>query len=202
MSTLDYILKKYNIDSTTGVKFELPGGRGRGGLTSLWQELGYKKGAEIGVESGRYSVTICATNPGVKLYLVDPWKTYPQYREHVTQEHLDILYNDTIKRARPYNCEVLRGFSMDVVKKFDDNSLDFVYIDANHDFQNVTDDITQWSKKVRKEGVVSGHDFRQPRVGAVNDTVDAVNAYVKANNINPLFIWYGDESPSFMWIKS
>jgi len=199
-TTLDYILNRYHIDSATGSRIDLLGG-GRGRLAVLWHELGFRAGAEIGVESGRYSVTICATNPGVKLYCVDPWETYPGYREHVSQAHMDVLYNDTIERTKPYNCEILRGYSLDVVKKFDDGSLDFVYIDANHDFDNVTNDITAWSKKVRRGGIIAGHDYRRSKERNPNDTVDAVNAYVGSHKIQPWFVWLGDTAPSWMWVK-
>ncbi len=201
MNTLDYIINKYHIDLEVGTKFDLPGGRGKGGLTSLWHELGFKVGAEIGVESGRYSRSICAINPGVKLYLVDPWEVYPGYREHVGQDHLEVLYNDTITRTKPYNCEIIRGFSMDAVKNFEDESLDFVYIDANHDYKHVTEDIAEWSKKVRRGGIISGHDYKISKVGAVNNTIEAVNNYIAAHNIKPWFVWVGDTAPSWMWVK-
>jgi hypothetical protein len=200
MNTLRYIIDKYHIDLAAGTRFDLPGG-GRGLLASLWHELGFKVGAEIGIESGRYSVTICATNPGVKLYCVDPWEVYPGYRDHVGQDHLEVLYNDTIARTKPYNCEIIRGFSMDAVKNFEDESLDFVYIDANHDYKHVTEDITEWSKKVRKGGIVSGHDYKISKVGAMNNTIEAVNNYTGAQNIKPWFVWGGDTAPSWMWVK-
>ena len=48
---------------------------------------------------------------------------------------------------------------MDAVKDFADRSLDFVYIDANHEPQFVEEDIREWSKKVKVGGIVSGHDY-------------------------------------------
>lgn len=48
---------------------------------------------------------------------------------------------------------------MEAVKDFDDESVDFVYIDGNHEFKYVAEDICEWSKKVKKGGVISGHDY-------------------------------------------
>jgi predicted O-methyltransferase YrrM len=44
---------------------------------------------------------------------------------------------------------------------FLDNSLDFVYIDAGHRFDDVVQDIIKWTKKVRKGGIISGHDYME-----------------------------------------
>lgn len=200
INTLDYILDKYHIDPSTGTQFNLPGGRGPGGLISLWHVLGFKTGAEIGVESGRYSRSICKHNPSLKLYLVDSWAAYPGW-DHVTQEHWEVLYNDTIARTNEYDCEIIRSFSMDAIKEFGDESLDFVYIDANHDYKHVTEDITEWSKKVRRGGIISGHDYKISKVGTVNNTIEAVNDFTSAQNIKPWFIWVGESAPSWMWVK-
>lgn len=48
---------------------------------------------------------------------------------------------------------------MDVVKQFKDESLDFVYIDGNHSFQHVVNDLCEWEKKVKVGGIVAGHDY-------------------------------------------
>src|SRR5436190_13757615 len=93
MDTLNYIAKKFDLQIGSTSRFDLAGGRGKDGLAELWGELGYKLGAEVGVESGRYSRTICALNPDAKLYCVDSWAVYPGYRDHVSQEHLNTLYH-------------------------------------------------------------------------------------------------------------
>lgn len=201
MNTLDYILKKFNVKVLSSPMLELDAG-GRGNLISLWQELGFKTGAEIGVESGRFSQGICKVMPGVKLYCVDPWEAYPGYREHVSQDHLNKLYKDTVQRTKGYNCEIIRDYSLDAAKQLKDGSLDFVYIDANHDYKNVTNDITAWIKKLRSGGIISGHDYSTSKSGAQNDTIAAVNDYTKTHRISPWFVWLGDTAPSWMWVKS
>ena len=52
---------------------------------------------------------------------------------------------------------------MQAVKDFEDESLDFVYIDGHHGFKYVTEDIFEWSKKIKKGGVISGHDYEYSR---------------------------------------
>ncbi len=48
---------------------------------------------------------------------------------------------------------------MDALEDFEDNSLDFVYIDGDHNFKHISEDIYEWTKKVRSGGIVSGHDY-------------------------------------------
>lgn len=191
-------LLKYDIGK---LPIEVPGGRNEEGLAGLLNTLGFKVGAEVGVESGRYSKILCEANPGVKLYCIDAWEAYRGYRDHVSQDKLDGLMADARARTAPYDVELIKGYSMDVVKQFEDNSLDFVYIDANHDFQNVTNDIVEWNKKVRKGGIIAGHDYRRTKGGAVNHTVDVVQAYTYAHGIKPWFVWRGDRASSWMWFK-
>ncbi|TSC65333.1 MAG: hypothetical protein CEO21_440, partial [Microgenomates group bacterium Gr01-1014_80] len=157
-ATLNYILKKFNITfgRKTPMPIEIPN-FGRDNLASLFAELGFKTGVEIGVETGAYSEILLKNNPGLKLYSIDPWKAYSGFRDYTVQEELDKLYKDAKTRLAPYpNSEIIRKFSMDGVKDFADNSLDFVYIDANHSFLNITQDIIEWSKKIKVNGIISG----------------------------------------------
>jgi predicted O-methyltransferase YrrM len=49
--------------------------------------------------------------------------------------------------------------SVEASKGFEDESLDFVYIDANHSYQSVKDDLNVWYPKLKVGGVICGHDF-------------------------------------------
>lgn len=218
MDTLKYILDKFHLryDDHTKMPLELPN-FGRNNLAELFYELGFTSGVEIGVEVGAYSEVLCKANPKLKLYAVDAWKPYKTYRDHVDGKKLERFYEEAKTRLAPYKCEVIRAFSMDAVKMFQDESLDFVYIDGNHDFQNVTNDIHEWGKKVRKGGILSGHDFmnyKQDRDRYQHETrihvYHVVPAYATAYNIRP---WFSvgaqakipgvirDNPRSWMWVK-
>lgn len=70
------------------------------------------------------------------------------------------LYQTAVSTLSPYpNAKIIQARSQDALPLFEDNSLDFVYIDASHDFDNVMMDIIGWTKKVRSKGIVSGHDY-------------------------------------------
>ena len=62
--------------------------------------------------------------------------------------------------------------SMEAVKKIEDGSLDLVFIDADHRYEAVKEDIIAWLPKIRKGGIISGHDYDYPRYRGVTEAVD------------------------------
>ena len=208
MNTLEYIVKKFNADLSGKSPIAIPD-TNRETLAHLFKELNFKKGAEIGVEEGLYSEVLCGTNPGLELYCVDAWKAYKDYREHVTQSKIDTIYENAKKRLQKYNVKLIKKFSMDAVKDFEDDSLDFVYIDGNHTYQYVLDDITEWSKKVRKGGIVAGHDFRRDKYIPDQKVIEAVSEYASVREITFFVLGRKDKLPgekrdrarSWFWVK-
>jgi hypothetical protein len=166
-------------------------------LIELFNTLGYKVGAEIGVARGLHAKKMCYAIPGVKLFLIDPWKGYLVGPNILTDEEANERYNLCVERLKKFNVEYIIKPSMEAVTSFEDNSLDFVYIDGNHEFDHVMADIIFWSQKVRPGGIVSGHDYYEfPQAGII----PAVRAYVTAHSIHD---WYvtRDKEPSFFWVK-
>jgi hypothetical protein len=143
--------------------------------------MGFKVGAEIGVNLGKYSYRLCKYNPNLKLYCIDPWLSNPL--QMYPQEWWDNVYAMATTLLEGKSVEIMRMTSEDAAKIIPDNSLDFVYIDAMHDFESVVRDLSLWYPKVRKEGVVSGHDYI-PICGVV----DAVNGFTKSKRIGKLYI--------------
>ena len=195
MRSLDYIVKKYNLDCSGKRTVEIPGAI-RSDLGDIFRELMFSSGAEVGVESGIFSEVLLKKNPGLKLFCIDSWKFYEGYNNW-SDERFEKDYKKAINRLKPYNAVLIKKFSMDAVKDFDDNSLDFVYIDGNHSFQHVVNDICEWTKKVKKGGIVGGHDYIKIRHRKGKDgkrepmnfnVVEAVTRYIISNNIRPLFL--------------
>lgn len=55
--------------------------------------------------------------------------------------------------------KVVRQFSVDASKLYEDNSLDFVFIDGDHKYDAVVSDIQAWLPKVKSKGILAGHDY-------------------------------------------
>jgi hypothetical protein len=201
METLDFIVERFSVNLKNKPPHNLDISRWDG-LPLLFKDLGFKNGAEIGVEEGKYSERLFELIPGLSLYSVDAWKAYGGYRDHVDQELLDKFYETTMNRLSKYDdSTVVCGFSTDVANYIEDGSLDFVYIDANHDFLHCTQDIAAWSPKVRKGGIVAGHDFRRGQRNLDQCSVkDVVQAWAYSHHINPYFVVRKDKSPSWFWV--
>ena len=166
----------------------------RSQLPNLFKSMKFKVGAEIGVKEGRNAENICKRIPGVKLYCVDVWEKYGIYDEI----KMTACYYQAVKLLEKYNTEIIKKYSVDASKDFEDGSLDFVYIDANHDFDSVMQDLIAWVPKVRKGGIISGHDYYRTRGMGV---VPAVDAYTYAHAINEWFIT-DEKEASFFWVKT
>lgn len=172
----------------TGNPFEIPD-CSRDDLPGFFVEMGFKKGAEVGVYKGEFSEKIAKT--GLEFYAIDPWRIYKDYNNPRGQERLDFQYEHTKRVLSPYpNAKIIRKASMEAVEDFKDASLDFVYIDANHEFRYIAEDLAEWTRKVRPGGIVSGHDYFYTKTGTKDvhwHVAHVLNAYVKAYNIEN---WY------------
>ncbi len=190
-------------------KYKYPytiGGLNRDGLVDLWRGLGYKVGAEVGVDLGTFAKLIFEGIPGLKMYLVDPYAPYHGNVRHVKRN----------PEAKSIASKSLKGFdtvwieevSETAFKKIKDGSLDFVYIDGNHRYDYVMLDIILWSRKVRKGGMVSGHDYNTKGRNSEREVKIAVDHYTKFHRITPWFItdnkarhYKPDRHASWFWIK-
>lgn len=196
-ATLDYILNKYSLgyDEHSTMPIEIPN-VSRLDFIRWIRELDFRVGAEIGVAQGEFSKLIIVGNDQVKLYGVDPFEPYKGYKDYVKRSTFNELFNEANHRLCYFKqFEFVKKYSMDAVKDFEDNSLDFIYIDANHEYEYVLQDITEWTKKVRPGGIVAGHDYINLRT-PVNEAGErfkygikrAVQEYTAANNIRPWFV--------------
>lgn len=115
------------------------------------------KGAEVGVAEGYFSECILKTWDGY-LYCIDAWADLPGYAEEYPQEE---NYRSCLARLAPYEgkYEIVRKTSLEAASSFEDESLDFVYLDADHTYQGVLADLEAWYPKVVKGGIFCGDDY-------------------------------------------
>lgn len=78
----------------------------------------------------------------------------------------------------------IKGNTWEVASQFEDNSVDFVFIDADHNYESVKKDILSWLPKMKKGGIMSGHDYFNNTCG-VKQAVDEIfpNVVIGTNNI-------------------
>lgn len=187
----NHILKKYNIKTDV---IEIPNVN-RDDLAALFHELNFKRGAEIGVAAGEYSEVIMHKNPQLDLMLgIDPYTPYKGYKDYVRLGTYTKLEEDAHNRLDNYiNYRFIKKFSVEAADLVEDESLDFVYIDANHSEPYVTQDIEAWAPKVRPGGIVAGHDYARIKAKGEEDStnwavIPAINNYARKHGLQ-LFVW-------------
>lgn len=190
MTTLDRIRSYWpQTPSTNQAIIEIPS-VGRDDLARLFAWLGYESGVEVGTERGLFANTLLEANPNLYLDCVDPYRPYHGYREHTSADKLEAFYMEAYVTLSKYpHVSFVRDFSEYAHHRYDDEVLDFVYIDANHSLLHVIQDLHYWVPKVKRGHLVSGHDFISRKDPALNmHVVEAVTAYVRAYRIAPLLV--------------
>ena len=190
MTTLTYIRAKYNLKANQS-QHKLHRSR-FGSLTVLFKELGFNRGAEIGIETGRFSKSLLTVNPHLELFAID------------TKAELDnAYYNKAKNRLAPFNARIYKETSMNAVKRFKDGSLDFVYINTFGDSKDAFDDISEWSKKVRKGGIVAGYNYGNKLLwgGQRLGLKKVVDKWVNNNKIRPLIVFDKNDISTWFYVK-
>ena len=212
VDTYNYIIDKYKINVGKQYLVDVEQMAGSADLSKLFAELKFNKGVEVGTDQGLFAEVLCKDNPDLKLFCVDPWiaDAYEEGNPYkVEAEYYNARYEETKERLKPYNATIVRKTSMEALEDFEDNSLDFVYIDANHDFLNFTMDLHYWMKKVRPGGIVSGHDYAYFSYKKFNHVKRALIAYARCYRMIPVFAVMHtttglrrDRYRSWFWVKT
>ena len=130
-------------------------------LQQICTEFPFGKGAEIGTFKGEFSKDILEKWLGV-LYMVDVWRPLgDEYLDASNHAIHTTAYADTMENIKGLEDQgvMIRATSEVASDIFADGSLDFVYIDANHAYDFVKQDIELWYPKVKKGGYLGGHDY-------------------------------------------
>lgn len=162
----------------------------------LWlNENGFLgSGAEIGVATGGLSAVILKDWKGAKYYMVDLWKkqdasVYKECQDEQSARGGDRNYDGWFRccldlQERDGRIVIIRDYSVNAATMVDDASLDFAYIDANHDYDPVMADINAWYPKVKPGGLICGHDYADTtQDGHWMKVKSAVNDWNKAMNL-------------------
>jgi hypothetical protein len=121
------------------------------------------EGVEVGAAFGNYSRIILSKWKGKRLFMVDPWKKQdPNIYKEDTNKNTDFerWYQQCQElAASDPRATLIRKLSVDASRDFSDGQFDFVYLDGNHSYSAVLDDMDAWWPKVKQGGMFCGHDF-------------------------------------------
>jgi hypothetical protein len=157
-------------------------------------------GAEIGVAQGDFSEVLLDRARPARLHLIDPW-SHLEAADHDARAHLDEVarspgrlsppaYNELGDQQYSAACQrfagrpavvITRQFSYKAVREFPDRYFDFVYLDGNHTYEYVLQDLIDFAPKVKDDGLIMGHDFFEDAFASEQryGVIDAVNRFLR-----------------------
>lgn len=134
-------------------------------------------GSWKGKSSSYMAVEIANSNKNIKFYCVDTWKGSIEHANLDTSNLYEIFISN-MKPVEKYYTPI-RKKSTEAALIFEDNSLDFVFIDACHEYDCVNEDIKHWLPKVKNGGILAGHDISSPPVAkAVFDNLNQIEKFI------------------------
>ena len=156
-------------------------------------------GAEIGILKGFNAREIVKARPLIKHIMIDPWdgvKKDKSYLESLSddskgdQAFFDRCFKIAMIRVQPWlaRCEIMKMKSIDAAKIIKDNSLDYVFIDADHSYAGVKRDIETWWPKVRLGGWIGGHDYDKRFYGVMTAVDEAFPSEIERGGDNTWFV--------------
>ena len=119
---------------------------------------------EVGVWKGRsaafMAVEIINSKKDIKFDCVDTWEGSVEHKEFdvVINKELYKLFIDNIEPVKNV-INPIKLPSLDAVNLYNDESLDFIFIDASHEYEDVKNDIISWLPKLKNGGILAGHDY-------------------------------------------
>jgi hypothetical protein len=162
-----------------------------GVFSDIIEQNNYKNIAEVGIGYGTHAKYILNNNPHIeKLYLIDPvcYYTNDGFTSDIMSKepeqvgnNFNELYNLITNELKPWDDKYVffRNKSLEITpEQIPNESLDAVFIDGAHDYDNVFADLKFWIKKIRKGGQMLGDDY------IMADVKRAVNDFCSLNNIN------------------
>ena len=157
-------------------------------------------GLEIGVASGWTMNHFLQNLSNLQLTGIDPYVGYMDGHIQITQELLDAQYlaaQDNISDFAPRG-QILRGYSQDFVNSFEDESLDYIFIDGDHSYEGALRDCELFFPKIKSGGIFAGHDW------SFDGVRKAVNEFKDRNGspnirIVEVDVWYWIKNENVNW---
>lgn len=144
-------------------------GKRKSFLKHLIETNNFQTMIEVGIDTGKTTFFLLDNIPNLKIYAID----------------IDIkkFYNEDVKKKYGDRLIPIEGYSYIVADQLPNNFADIVFIDADHSYASVKKDIEKYTPKLKKTGMLTGHDIDYPGVNK------AVNEVIKDFDVGPNFVW-------------
>lgn len=153
------------------------------------------KGIEIGTCRGESTAYFLEKCPNIDLLTtIDPYKGYQDWNGEITQETVDRFMEVAKKNLKKYGKRVkmLRAESVAAADKFEDESVDFIFVDGDHSYDATLADCKAYYPKLKKGGIFCGHDYQT--LEDVKRSIDDFRTEYKITapinlSLNSAFFW-------------
>ena len=156
----------------------------------------WKRFAEIGVWKGQAVVhlaNLIQARTNAKVYAIDLFDDLWKYKDYAERykgyhiRHIYEMYQYNIEQANVGDIiEDVKGLSCEVVEQFKDRYFDFVFIDGDHEYEAVKQDITDWMPKVKHGGILAGHDHTKSQQGVIKAICEIIPNHKHYSG----YVWY------------
>jgi predicted O-methyltransferase YrrM len=152
---------------------------------STFVEIGSWKG-----KSAAYmAVEIANSQKNINFYCVDTWEGSTEHQNTDLKNLYNLFLTNMTPVKKYYNAIKLK--SIDASFLFEDQSVDFVFIDGSHEYNNVKNDIKKWLPKIRKNGILAGHDYQICFSDVVRAVLECLPKYI-VDAQQKCFIYYNE----------
>jgi len=150
----------------------------RNTVLNIVNSVNAERVAEIGVHTGYLTDILCTRCLSIKeYYAIDPWKEYSGSGAgtlaKIEQEQWEIYYQHVKDKEKVYPfLKVIRKPSKEAVIDFEDGYFDVIFIDADHSYESAKEDMRLWLPKIKKGGILCGHDYGKHYPGVVQAYIE------------------------------
>jgi len=129
---------------------------------------------EVGVFYGENARSILRTLDIDHLYLIDPYEDYTCAGVTVK---MDGIERAAKKRLKPWEKKItwIKKYSHDAV--YDIPKADFIYLDANHDYEYISKDLPRYYNRMKQGGIFGGHDMKVFHMGTIQAVIEFADEY-------------------------
>lgn len=163
----------------------------------LVDRYGWTAGAELGLWQGRTMNALLAGFPKLTMVGVDLWEPQPGnpgpegYERWPHHQHERTCRLHAARHGD--RAIIIKDYTTKAATKVADESLDFVFIDADHSEEGCTADIEAWLPKIKPTGWILGHDINWP--GVLASVERLVPGYLRGPDV----VWMRPVNPQMGW---
>jgi hypothetical protein len=155
-------------------------------------------GVELGVFKGRFSKALLKNIKPKLLYLIDPWYQYEAYWKWASGDKstVNALRNILKMLKKEIEIGLVRLYvdnDIDILKRLQSNSLDWVYIDSSHEYKHTYLELSLLCKKIKKGGIITGDDWYPDPGHRHHGVYKAVQEYINSEKIELLYFGENDK---------